>query len=132
MFLLALLIVGVSFSSCGRSNDEDPTTTPVPGPKMKSYNDVKIGNQHSQNGTYINMYTGKVYSKQEAYQNQGEIDFGFFFNNIHQNFLASPYELLAWCLIIRCNSFNSPSICIGCPSFVILPFHTISTFKTLR
>ncbi len=61
------------FNACEKENNEPGITG-----KILVYKSVKIGNQHNPIGHYVNVYTGKVYTKAEAYEKQAEIDLAFF------------------------------------------------------
>lgn len=70
-----LLMVTTLLFSC-RKDDGNGSED---GPHLKTLSSVSVGNQFNASGMYVNMSTGKVYSQQEAYQKQGEIDFAWFF-----------------------------------------------------
>lgn len=61
------------FNACEKENNGSGITG-----KILVYKSVKIGNQYNPIGHYVNVYSGKVYTKAEAYEKQAEIDLAFF------------------------------------------------------
>lgn len=69
LFMFFCLIAAVL--ACSKDDDPQPT------PDITTYTNIRMGNQNSQTGCFINLSTGKVYDFEEAFAHQNEIDVAF-------------------------------------------------------
>lgn len=70
--IIALFSIVLITQSCSKDKTPNPKEEPI-----LYHNNIRIGNQNNQLGSFINLSTGKVYNFEDAYAHQNEIDLAF-------------------------------------------------------
>lgn len=72
-FLSIMGCIMLIFPACS-SDEGEPASE-----SLVTHNRIVLGNQnHVQIGSFVNLYSGKIYTIREAFENQGQIDLVFF------------------------------------------------------